>query len=145
LTNRQFNELSDSTQSDIDISMGYVEPAINYFSSLSYSNIFGTPSSSVQDPDDDEILSHSHLLLLADSHVDVDVHDTRFSYQNAPNIPPHSVRLMLPLHVHSAFPGCIPSTPATSQQIPQVGCHLSWDHLLRLVTGAFYLFRHCGT
>jgi hypothetical protein len=33
---------------------------------------------------------------------------------------------MLPSHIHPAFPGCTPSTPAISQQMPQVIWHLLW-------------------
>jgi hypothetical protein len=92
-------------------------------------SFFGTPTSSVRDTDDDEIISHhipSPPVDFTDADMDV-IHDVGAANEKVPH---RTVRLMLPNHVHLAFPGCTPSTPATSQQIPQVSSQFVVKHLL---------------
>jgi hypothetical protein len=117
----RFTEVPDSTKLEVDISTAYVDFLLDHLisppSSLTY--IYGTESS-ICDADDDEILSHHPLSPPPESpDVDDDDEDTPILFQAVQRIP-HSVHLLLPTHIHLAFPGCTPSTPATSQQMPQV-------------------------
>jgi len=119
--------LSDGTDSAIDISMAYTEPLPDHLSTPPSSpDLFGSSTSSMRDPDDDEIILHHTSSPPADSH-DSDMDQAAqygVSEYHMQNVPPRTVRLMLPTHIHPAFPGCTPSTPAASQQIPQVWCQL---------------------
>ena len=120
----RFTEVSDSTKSEVDISAAYIDCPPNDLTSppSSPEYICGTESS-VRDTDDDEVLLHCTMSHLAESpDVDED-EDTPVGLSHAVPPIPRSVRLMLPSHIHPAFPGCTPSTPATSQQMPQVRWH----------------------
>jgi hypothetical protein len=122
----RFTEVPDSAESAVDISTAYVDFPPDHLisppSSLTY--IYDTESS-ICDPDDDEILSHRPLSPPPESPDVDDDEDTPILSQAVQRIP-RSVRLLLPSHIHPAFPGCTPSTPATSQQMPQVRWHLLW-------------------
>jgi hypothetical protein len=143
----RFTELSDSSHAEVDIDIPYIQLTPDSLSPSRSSSIFGSSTSSLRDTDDEEILPHripSPPSQTAD--VDAgDVHPSGASNDGVPNVPARTVRLMLPTHVHLAFPGCTPSTPATSQTVPQVSCQLIVRHWLRLFTGTLQLFGSCGT
>ena len=110
--------MSDGIDSVVDVSMAYIEPSPDHLSTPPSSpDLYGS-SSPMRDPDDDEILLR-HIPSPPAVPFDSDMDDA-VEYNTIPNVPPCTVRLMLPSHVHPAFPGCTPSTPAASQQIPQV-------------------------
>jgi hypothetical protein len=122
----RFTEISDSSEAEVDISGAYIEvPQDRLTTPPSYPDLPSSPEfhfssvSSLRDSDDDEILSQRMVSPPAESHnVHVD-EVTDMGYQAVHDVP-RTVRLMLPSHIHPAFPGCTPSTPATSQQMPQV-------------------------
>jgi hypothetical protein len=143
----RFTELSDSTHAEIDIDILEIEHTPDPLSPSGSSSVFGSPRSSLRDTDDGEILGHRIPSPPAHT-ADVDADDVlRIGASNdgVPNVPARTVRLMLPTHVHPAFPGCTPSTPATSQTVPQVSCQWIVRHWLRLFTGTFQLFGGCRT
>jgi hypothetical protein len=95
-------------------------------------SFFGMSMSSMQDTDDREILPHRLPPLPEHSFDDMDVvHPVDSPTQVVPIIPLRTVWLMLPSHIHPAFPGCTPSTPGTSQQMPQVSCRLLVKHFAK--------------
>ena len=117
----QFTTISDSAKSEIDISAAYMDlPLDHLISPPSSPEYICGAGSSVQDTDDDKVLSHCMPSPLVDSYVDED-EDTPVKLSSHAIQPiPYSVHLMLLSHIHSAFPGCTPSTLATFQQMPQV-------------------------
>jgi hypothetical protein len=113
----RFTEISDSSEAEVPQDRRTTPPS---YPDLPSSPEFHFSSvSSLRDSDDDEILSQRMVSPPAESHnVHVD-EVTDMGYQAVHDVP-RTVRLMLPSHIHPAFPGCTPSTPATSQQMPQV-------------------------
>jgi len=85
-------------------------------------------ASSVRDSNDQEILSpYCHAPLLQSNPDDDDVSEHGMpSPQAIWALPPHTVQLMLPNHIHPTFPWCTPSMPATSQESPEV-CSMIYE------------------
>jgi hypothetical protein len=150
----RFTQISDSSEAEVDISAAYTEPSQDRFTTPpSHLELPSSPEfrfgsvSSLQDSDDDEILSQCIVSPMAESpnvHVDEVTHMGSYQDVHAVHDVPRTVRLMLPSHIHPAFPGCTPSTPATSQQMPQVRGRLFWN-FTNTVIGTFPLFRGCRT
>ena len=97
-----FTEVTEGSDMELNVSMAYIEPVLDHV----------TPTLSLPGS------SHSSILTQRDSD---EVHSPPGSPQN---VPQRTIRLSLPSCIHPVFPGCTPSTPASSQQAPQVSPEL---------------------